>query len=157
MRIVIVGDGKVGYALTEQLSREGHDVFVIDSNPKVLQNSMETLDVMVLEGNGVSLNVQIEAGVPESDILIAATSADETNLLCCIIAKKLGCKYTIARVRNPEYAEHTEFLKNDLGLSMTINPERRAAREMFRLLQFPDFLKRDSFVRGRIELVELKV
>ena len=71
MRIVIVGDGKVGYALTEQLSREGHDVFVIDSNPKVLQNSMETLDVMVLEGNGVSLNVQIEAGVPESDILIA--------------------------------------------------------------------------------------
>ena len=157
MRIVIVGDGKVGYALTEQLSMEGHDVFVIDSNPKVLQNSMETLDVMVLEGNGVSLNVQIEAGVPESDILIAATSADETNLLCCIIAKKLGCKYTIARVRNPEYAEHTEFLKNDLGLSMTINPERRAAREMFRLLQFPDFLKRDSFVRGRIELVELKV
>lgn len=157
MRIVIVGDGKVGYALTEQLSREGHDVFVIDSNPKVLQNSMETLDVMVLEGNGVSLNVQIEAGVPESDILIAATSADETNLLCCIIAKKLGCKYTIARVRNPEYAEHTEFLKNDLGLSMTINPERRAAKEMFRLLQFPDFLKRDSFVRGRIELVELKV
>jgi len=157
MRIVIVGDGKVGYALTEQLSKEGHDVFVIDSNPKVLQNSMETLDVMVLEGNGVSLNVQIEAGVPESDVLIAATSADETNLLCCIIAKKLGCKHTIARVRNPEYADHTEFLKTDLGLSMTINPERRAAKEMFRLLQFPDFLKRDSFVRGRVELIELKI
>lgn len=157
MRIVIVGDGKVGYALTEQLSKEGHDVFVIDSNPKVLQNSMETLDVMVLEGNGVSLNVQIEAGVPDSDVLIAATSADETNLLCCIIAKKLGCKHTIARVRNPEYADHTEFLKTDLGLSMTINPERRAAKEMFRLLQFPDFLKRDSFVRGRVELVELKI
>ncbi|MGB5822804.1 MAG: Trk system potassium transporter TrkA [Proteocatella sp.] len=157
MKIVIVGDGKVGYALTEQLSKEGHDVYVIDNNPKVLQNSMELLDVMVLEGNGASLKVQLEAGVGESDVLIAATSADETNLLCCIIAKKLGCKNTIARVRNPEYAEQTEFLKKDLGLSMTINPEKRTAREIFRLLQFPDFLKRDSFVRGRLELIELKV
>lgn len=157
MKIVIVGDGKVGYALTEQLSKEGHDVYVIDNNPKVLQSSMELLDVMVIEGNGASLKIQLEAGVAESDVLIAATSADETNLLCCIIAKKLGCKNTIARVRNPEYAEQTEFLKKDLGLSMTINPEQRTAREIFRLLQFPDFLKRDSFVGGRLELIELKV
>lgn len=157
MRIVIVGDGKVGYKLAEQLSREGHDMFVIDNNPRVLQTSMEKLDVMVIEGNGASIKVQMEAGVAESDILIAATSADETNLLCCIIAKKIGCKYTIARVRNLEYDEQREFLRNDLGLSMTINPEKTAAVEMFRLLQFPNFLKRDSFMGGKLELIELKV
>lgn len=157
MKIVIVGDGKVGYALTKQLCQEGHDVVVIDSNPKVLQQSMETLDVFVVHGNGATLDVQQEAGVSQSDLLIAATSGDETNLLCCVMAKKLGCKHTIARVRNPEYTKQLSLLREDLGLSMTINPERSTAREIFRMLKFPTFLNRDTFCHGRAELVELKI
>ena len=105
MQIIIVGDGKVGVALTEQLSSEGHDITVIDSNPKVLEQSLESYDVMVVHGNGASIGVLKEAGVEDAHLLIAATSRDETNLLTCIVAKKLGAKHTIARVRNPEYAE----------------------------------------------------
>lgn len=157
MKIVIVGDGKVGYALTKKLSHEGHDIIVIDSNPQVLQQSMELLDVMVVHGNGASLEVQEEADVAQSDLLIAATSADEINLLCCVLARKLGCRHTIARVRNPEYNNQLRFLREELGLSMTINPERAAAREIFHLLQFPSFLKRDTFAKGRVEVVELKI
>lgn len=157
MKIVIVGDGKVGYTLTKQLSQEGHDVVVIDNDQKVLQQSMEALDVFVVQGNGATLAVQQEAEVGQSDLLIAATSGDEINLLCCVLAKKLGCRHTIARVRNPEYIQQLSLLREDLGLSMTINPERTAAHEIFRLLQFPSFLKRDTFCRGRVELVELKI
>lgn len=155
MKIVIVGDGKVGYTLTEQLSKEGHDIVVIDNNKDVLERSVEMLDVMVMQGNGASLKVQEAADVGQSDLLIAATSADEINLLCCIIARKLGCRHTIARVRNPEYAEQLYFLKEELGLSMTINPESVAAREIFRLLQLPSFLKLDAFAKGRVEIVEI--
>lgn len=157
MKIVIVGDGKVGYTLTKQLTREGHDVVVIDSNPHVLQELQESLDVMALRGNGASLEVQRAADVANSDLLIAATSGDEINLLCCILAKKLGCRHTIARVRNPEYHQQVHYLKEELGLSMVVNPEQSAAREIFRLLQFPSFIKRDSFAKGRVELVELKI
>ena len=157
MKIVIVGDGKVGYTLTENLSKEGHDLVVIDSNPLVLQEALDNLDVMVVNGNGASLEVQRKAGVDTSDLLIAATSSDEINVLCCVLAKKLGCKHTISRVRNPEYAQQLQFLREDLGLSMTINPELAAAREIFRIIQFPSFLKRDSFAKGRVELVELKL
>lgn len=157
MKIVIVGDGKVGYTLTKQLSQEGHDVVVIDSNKRILQESQDALDVAVVDGNGVSVEVQREAGVDTSDLLIAATSGDEINLLCCIVAKKLGCRHTIARVRNPEYDQQIRFLKEELGLSMVINPEKAAALEIFRLLQFPAFLKRDSFAKGSVELVELKL
>lgn len=157
MKIVVVGDGKVGYTLTKQLSQEGHDLVVIDNDPRVLQHSMESLDVFVVQGNGATLSVQQEAEVGQSDLLIAATSGDEINLLCCILAKKLGCRHTIARVRNPDYTKQLALLREDLGLSMTINPERTAAHEIFRLLQFPSFLKRDTFCRGRVELVEVKI
>ena len=157
MKIVIVGDGKVGYTLTKQLSQEGHRVIVIDNNAQVLQHSMDSLDVSAVQGNGAALAVQKEAEVGQSDLLIAATSGDEVNLLCCILAKKLGCKHTIARVRNPEYTQQLALLREDLGLSMTINPERTAANEIFRLIQFPSFLKRETFCRGRVELLELKV
>ncbi len=157
MKIVIVGDGKVGYALTKSLSEEGHDVVVIDNNRKILLSSQEELDVAVVDGNGASVEVQREAGVASADLLIAATNMDETNLLCCMVAKKLGCKHTIARVRNPEYDQQIRFMRDELGLSMVINPEKAAALEIFRLLQFPTFLKRDSFARGSAELVELKL
>ena len=147
MQIIIVGDGKVGVALTEQLSSEGHDITVIDSNPKVLEQSLESYDVMVVHGNGASIGVLKEAGVEDAHLLIAATSRDETNLLTCIVAKKLGAKHTIARVRNPEYAEQLVLMRDELGLSMTINPELAAAREIHHLLQFHSFLKRDSFAK----------
>ncbi len=157
MKIVIVGDGKVGYTLAKNLSQEGHDIVVIDNDPEVLRESQEVLDVMVVNGNGATLETQRAADVGSSDLLIAATSGDEINLLCCVLARKLGCRNTIARVRNPEYTQQISFLREELGLSMTINPEKAAAREIYRLLQLPSFLKRDSFARGRVELVELKL
>ncbi len=157
MKIVIVGDGKVGYTLTKELANAGHDVVVVDKNFTVLQELQETVDVLVVNGNGASLEVQRQAKVAESDLLVAATSADEINLLCCVLAKKLGCPNTVARMRNPEYNAQVRFLREELGLSMTINPERSAAREMLRMIQLPSFLKRDSFAAGRVELVEIKI
>lgn len=157
MKIVIVGDGKVGSALTVQLSKEGHDVVVIDSNKMVLQEAQSFLDVSVVHGNGATVKTQKLANVQTSDLLIAATSADEINLLCCIMAKKLGCKQTVARVRNPEYYNQLSALKDELGLSLMINPEFSTAHEIFRLLQFPSFLKRDSFAKGRVEIVEVEL
>ncbi len=157
MKIIVVGDGKVGYTLTQQLSLEDHELVVIDNNPAVLRELQESLDVAILVGNGASVEIQRKAEVPTADILIAATSRDEVNLLCCMVARKLGCKNTIARVRNPEYDQNLRLLKEELALSLHINPERATAREIFRLLQFPSFLQRDSFAKGRVELVELKL
>lgn len=157
MKIVIVGDGKVGLALTARLSRAGHDVVVIDRDPRVLEESLQTYDVMVVQGNGACKSVLEEAGIDTADLLIAATSSDEINLLCCMVANKMANVHTIARVRSPEYAGQLNFLKDELGLSMTINPEMAAAREIDHLLQFPSFLKRDRFAKGRVEIVELKI
>ena len=157
MKIIIVGDGKVGLTLTEQLSLEGHELVVIDSNAAVLQEALETYDVMVVSGNGASYEVLKEAGAGEADLLIAATSLDEINLLSCITAKKMGCGRTIARVRNEEYKEQIKLYGHDLGISMTINPELAAAREIYHILQFPSSIKREFFAKSRIEIVELKV
>ena len=157
MKIVIVGDGKVGITLTQQLAREGHDIVIIDKDLKVLRETVDHYDVMGIHGNGASLTVQREAGVGESDLLIAATSADEVNILCCILARRLGVKRTIARVRDPEYNDQLFFLKEDLGLSMTINPERAAALEILNLLRFPAALKRDTFAKGRVEIIAIKL
>ncbi|MDD2648446.1 MAG: Trk system potassium transporter TrkA [Eubacteriales bacterium] len=157
MKIVVIGDGKVGYTITQALSAEGHDLVVIDNRKEALSLAEEQLDVIVMEGNGASTAVQKLAGVGESDLMIAVTNADELNLMCCIVAKKLGCKHTIARIRNPEYADELYLLRDELGLSMTVNPERSAAHEIFRLLQFPSFLKRDVFAKGRGEIVCLPV
>lgn len=157
MYIIIVGDGKVGLAITAQLSREGHDLTVIDSNPNVLERSMEQYDVMVIHGNGASLPVLRKANAEEADLIIAATSADEINMLTCILAKRMGTKNTIARIRNPEYAEQLVMMREELGLSMPINPELSAAREIYHTIQFPSFLHRDSFAKGKAEIVELKI
>jgi trk system potassium uptake protein TrkA len=157
LRIVIVGDGKVGITLTARLSKEGHDLVIIDSDKRVLRETVEKYDVLGVVGNGASLSVQREAEVGASDLLIAATSMDEVNMLCCIIGRKLGVRRTIARVRNPEYTDQLGFLKEDLGLSMTINPERAAAVEILNLLRFPAALKRETFAKGRAEIIELKL
>ncbi|MDR1565355.1 MAG: Trk system potassium transporter TrkA, partial [Oscillospiraceae bacterium] len=157
MKIIIVGDGKVGYALTEQLSRENHDIVVIERDAKALQKAINVFDVMGIQGNGASREVQEEAGVDSADVLIAATSADELNILCCLVAKKLGAEHTIARVRNPEYLEQLRWMKKDLGLSMTVNPEYEAAQEIFRTLRTPGAIKIDSFAKGRVELAEVRI
>lgn len=157
MNVVIVGDGKVGGTIARQLSGEGHDIIVIDSNTTVLTNASNTMDIISVEGNGASVAVQKRAGVSSADLLIAATSADEVNMLACLVGKKLGAPHTIARVRNPEYFEQINMLKEDLGLSMAVNPELAAATEISRLLRFPSALKIEAFARGRVELVEVKI
>ena len=126
MNIVVIGNGKVGYTLTEVLSQEGHDVTVIDTRKEVLAYSEERLDVMVIEGNGADVEIQKQAGVPEADLVIAVTARDEVNLLCCMLSRKLGCIHTIARIRSPEYSEAYYLLRDELGLSMVVNPERTA-------------------------------
>lgn len=157
MKIIIVGDGKVGLALTRRLSKEGHDLVVIDSDPHALELAAANYDVMTLQGNGASMSVLHQAEISSADLLIAATSADEINLLCCLTAKKMSNVHTIARVRNPDYTDQLVLMREELGLSMTVNPELAVARESFHLLQLPSFLKRDSFAKGRVEIVELKV
>lgn len=154
MRIVIVGDGKVGFTLAERLSAEGHDIVVIDNNQRNLAMLDTTLDVITVYGNGASSAVQREAGVQDSDLLIAVTSMDELNMICCLVARKLGAEHTVARVRNPDYAAQLVLLKDELGLSMAINPEHAAAREISRLLRHPSAIKIEPFARGRAELVE---
>ena len=157
MKIVIVGDGRVGFTIAKQLCKEDHDIVVIDSNPEVLNEILETLDVYVIEGNGAVLDVQRRADVGNSDILIAATTNDELNIVCCMLAKKLGCKATIARTQNKDYVRQMQYMSKELGLSMIVSPPLAAAREMFRIIQFPSFLKRNSVAKGRVELVELVI
>ena len=157
MNIVIVGDGKVGAALTEHLSYEGHDVVVIDKDPKVVEEMVNSYDVMGLCGNGASYSVQKEAGVDKARLLIAATSSDELNILCCLVAKKIGAHHTIARVRNPEYAQQLHFFKEELGLSLVVNPEFAAANEIARVLRFPTALNMESFAGDRVDLAEIEI
>ena len=157
MKIIIIGDGKVGYTLAEHLSKEDNDVTIIDKNPDALRKANEFLDVMCVKGNGVSTRILLEAGVKEADLLIAATTSDEMNMVCCLTAKKLGAQHTIARIRDPEYANELSLLKNELELDMVINPEQAAAGEIARLLRFPSASNVDVFAKGRVELVELRV
>ena len=157
MRIIIVGCGKVGELLTEYISREGHDVIVVDSDPQVIEDAVNEYDVMGIAGNGASNSVLTEAGAEEADLLVAATASDELNIMCCLVARKLGTKHTIARVRNPEYSDQMAFMRDEFGLSMTVNPEYDAAHEILRVIQFPEALRVDTFAKGRVDLVELKI
>lgn len=157
MQIIIVGDGKVGYTLAENLSQEDNDITIIDKDPEALRRAAENLDVMCVRGSGVSVKVLIEAGIRTADMLIAATSRDEMNMVCALTAKILGPARTVARIRDPEYASELSLLKNELGLDMVINPEQSAADEMARLLRFPSAMNMESFANGRVELVELQI
>jgi len=155
MKIVLVGGGKVGYAILQQLTKEGHDLILVDNNMQVVEEVNNSLDVMAIRGNGANLDVLREADAGSADLLIACTAQDELNILCCIFARKLGCGNTIARVRTPEYAEQMYYLKDELGLSMTINPELNAAREIFSQMEIPGVMRRDSFPKSRVEIVEM--
>ena len=157
MKIIVVGNGKIGFLLVQQLAKEGHEIVVVDNDPVKLENLQDKLDVTTVAGNGASIDVLREAGARDADLLIAATNTDEVNLLTALIAGKIGCKSTVARVRNQEYDREMNLLNSSFGLSFAINPEKTAAREIFRLLQFPSFLARSSFAEGRAEMVELSV
>ena len=157
MKCIIIGCGKVGITLAEQLCQENHDVVIMDASAKRMQDIPENIDAMRIVGNGASIQAQMEAGVNEADILIAVTGSDELNLLCCLIAKKAGKCSTIARVRNPVYSKEINFIKERLGVSMTINPELTAATEIARLLRFPSAIKIDTFAKGRVELLKFKI
>lgn len=155
MKIVIIGDGKVGYKLAKQLSAENYDIVMIDSNEKKLREAIDRLDIFCVTGDGASVAVQKEADVPHAELVIACTSTDECNMLSCLIARRLGAKHTIARVRNPIYYQQIDILKEDLHLSMAVNPELTVAGEIAKVLLFPDASKIESFVKGKVELIEL--
>ena len=154
MKIVIVGAGKVGQTLTAQLARENYNVTVIDTDAQLLERLVNSDDVMGVEGNGANYDVQVEAGVAGANLLIATTGSDEINILACLVAKQLGVAHTIARVRNPEYEKQLRFMRRELGLTMAINPEKEAAREIARVLRLMGASKVEAFSKGRIELIE---
>lgn len=157
LKIIIVGCGKVGANLVDQLSKEGHDITVIDKKAEKIQDITNTYDVMGLVGNGASYSTQMEAGIEETDLIIAVTDSDELNLLCCTVAKRVGKCAAIARVRTPDYSEETGYLREQLGLAIIINPELEAAREVARILYLPTALEVNSFAHGQAELVKFKV
>ncbi len=158
MKIIIAGEGKVGALLTKQLSAEGYDLTLIDADITVLESSEGRYDVITVQGNCASMETLDQAGVKETDLLIALTNADEVNLLCCMTAHGMNPYiHTIARIRNPEYMEQVYEMRELFALSMMVTPERQAAAEIERLLKYPGFLKRDTFAKGRVEIVELRI
>lgn len=157
MKIIIVGNGKVGFTLAEQLAREEHDIVVVDTNEAALRKASDTLDIMGVQGNGVSASALKEAGADTADLLISATNSDEVNMVCCLTAKNLGTQYTIARIRNPEYAVGVNDLRRNLGIDMIINPENATAVEISRLLRFPSAANIETFCRGRVELMGFRL
>lgn len=157
MKIILIGAGKVGKKIADQLAAEGHDIIVVDNDAARLNTLINNQDVMTVLGNGALCDVQLEAGVDKADVVITTTPEDELNMLCCLLAKKLGAKRCIARVRNPEYYKQLDFIKNELGLSMAVNPEFAAAAEMARVLVLPAAAQVEVFANGRVELVEFKI
>jgi len=157
MNIIIVGCGKVGEALAEQLNEEGSNITVIDLNADRVHDVSSKYDVMGVIGNGATHAILMEADIKHCDLLIAVTGSDELNLLCCLIAKKAGNCQTIARVRSPEYSVEAPYLKDELGLAMVINPEFTAASEIARVLRFPSAMKIDTFAKGRVEMMKFRL
>ena len=153
----MIGTGKVGSLLIEQLAQEGHKIVAIDRNEKKLLDIQNSLDILCLAGNAVDRNLLIEAGTGTADLVIAATNSDEVNMICCLLAKKLGASHTIARVRKPELADEIDVFSEDMGLSMTINPELYAAQEIFSVLRFPGLMSVEPFRHGLFEIVEFRL
>lgn len=157
MKIIIVGIGKLGEHLAKSLVKEGHAVTLIDIDFTTSQDIINNEDLNYINGNGLDANILLEAGIKDTDLLISVMDQDEHNTVCCLLGKKLGAKHTIARIRTPEYANSTEILKDDLGLSMTINPEKLTANHIARVLSIPSALDATIFFKGRIQMISLKV
>ena len=157
MKIVVIGCGTIGKTVIKHVSKEGHSIIAIDDDKKVIEELIEKFDILGIVGNGASLDIQEEARTKDADLVVAVTSSDETNILACLVAKRLGAKSTIARVRNPEYLRQTEIMKEDLGLTMIVNPEQETADEIVNLIDLPSLLKVEHFARGKVMLVEILV
>lgn len=157
MNIVIIGLGKVGQLLTQYLSNEGYNIVVIDQNPAKVQDVVHQYDVLGISGNGANYDVLDEANVDKADAVITVTTSDELNILSCLICKRMGARYTIARVRNPDYSRQKDFMRDQLGFSMMVNPELEAANDIRRSILFPSAMKIDTFANGKIELIEMRV
>ncbi len=155
--IIIVGCGKVGKTLVEQLSNEGHDITIIDKNSRKIQDITNSYDILGIVGNGATYSVQKEAGIDNADLIIAVTDSDELNLLCCTVAKRVGNCAAIARVRTPDYSKDVSYLREKLGLALIINPELEAAKEAARILYLPTALEVNSFAHGHAEIVKFKI
>lgn len=157
VEIVIAGGGKVGETISEELAREGHDIVLIEIKAGRLEQIINKIDITGLAGDGAEIDNLVEAGVQDCDMFIAVTAEDETNIISAIIAKELGAKYTIARVRDPKYTNHIEFVRESLGINMVINPELEAARHISRILEYPETLRIEQFEKGRVSMVELVI
>ena len=157
MRIIIVGLGKIGVSILEHISKEGHDLCIIDSDSSIVSGLVDTYDISGVTGNGASYDILMKAECAKADLVITCTSTDEVNLLACLVAKKIGAKHTIARIRNHDYYKQINMMKEDLGLSMVINPEQEAANEIGRILDFPQANKIDTFAKGKIDLMEILI
>lgn len=157
MKIIIAGAGKIGHSVAEILSEEGHDITVIDRDPDTITLLSNTLDLICVEGSATSPETLLEAGAAQADLLLAATEQDEVNMVCGISARRLGTKHVIARVRDPQYLRQTEFLREALGLSITVNPEYECAKEISRILRFPSAVRVDAFSKGSVEIIEHRV
>lgn len=157
LNIIIVGCGKVGATLIEQLSKEGHDITIIDTNSYKIQEITNQFDIIGLTGNGASYSVQMEAGIKNADLIISVTGSDELNLLCCTIATQVGNCAAIARVRTPDYSRESSYLRNKLGLALIINPELEAAKEMTHILCLPTALEVNPFAHNQAELIKFKI
>ncbi|MBQ7549393.1 MAG: Trk system potassium transporter TrkA [Clostridia bacterium] len=157
MKIIIAGAGRIGYSIAAELSKEKNDISVIECNETRVEEIYNSLDIQVYKGNGANYDVLAQAGAANADLVIAVTHADETNLLCCLTAKKLGTKRTIARVRDREYRKQIALLKDELGITMIINPEEATANEISRILRYPAASKVEPFANSRAESVEIRV
>ena len=157
LKIIIIGIGKIGGALTAYLAKENHNIIAIDINPDVLEETVNTNDVMGVADNGITLLLKKDKTVSDADIVIATTSSDEKNMLCCMLAKKCGAKRAIARIRDPEYSIKSGLAMTDLGIDLIVNPEYETAREIGRMIKFPSATKVDSFAHGRVDLTEMKI
>ncbi len=157
MKIVIVGAGKVGELLCKDLSSEGNDIILIEQDSKILDNVLSNNDIMGLIGDATSYNVQMDAGVSKADIFISVTEKDEINIIASVIAKKIGAKFTMARVRNTKYSAQIDFMSKSLGIDLVINPELEAAKYIMQNIDFPDALNVESFLYGKLKLVEFSI
>ena len=157
MKIVVIGDGKVGRSIIEHVSKEGHEIIVIDKNPNVVEQLVNAYDVMGVVGNGASYEIQKSARVEKADLLIATTPSDEINILSCIVSKMLGVKATVARVRSYDYSNQTNLMVKNLGINMIINPEMMTADEIMNVINFPEAISIESFAKGNVEMIEIYV
>lgn len=155
MKAVIVGGGKVGNLLCEELSTSYSEVTLIETNEKLVQKIIELYDIQGIAGNGANYNILEEAEAGNSDMFIAVTASDEINIISCITAKQMGAKYTIARIRNPEYTKTKEFLKNSLGIDLMLNPEYEAAKQISYMLKYPSANKIEIFCQNKVKWLKL--